>query len=208
MTRVFRGRVVTQLAVIAGAVLLLAPDLWASGAEQGAEHGAADKPALLDWDLGSAFWSIIVFVVLLTVLRFAAWKPILEALQKREAFIRDSLEAAKRDRDESERILKEYSSKIEMAREEATAIVDEGRRDGEEVRKRIHAQAKSEADAMVERAKNEIGLARDAAVKELYDRTVVLATSVAGKIVRKELTPADHRSLVEESLAEMERMKG
>jgi len=104
-------------------------------------------------------------------------------------------------------LLADYTKKIDQARGDATAIVEEGRRDAEEVRKRIHAEAKGEADAMVARAKKEIEMARDDAVKQLYDRTVQLATNVAGKIVRKELSPGDHKRLLDESLAELSQVK-
>ena len=197
-----RNIVVWVLAV----VVALSTASMAVAADTGHEAGHAEKPALLHWDLGSAFWSIVVFVLLLTVLRVTAWRPIMEGLQKREQFIRESLESAKREREEAERVKAKYTERLNKAREEATAIVDEGRRDAEEVRKRIHVEAKQEADAMVDRAGKEISLARDQAVKDLYDQTVVLATTVAGKIIRKELSVGDHRALIDESLAEIGRL--
>jgi F-type H+-transporting ATPase subunit b len=176
-------------------------------AAQGASGHEADKPPLLHWDLGSAFWSIVVFVILLAVLRAKAWNPILEGLHKREEFIRGSLADARREREEAQRLLADYTKKLEQARVEATNIVDEGRRDGEEVRKRIHAEAKAEADAMLARARKDIGIARDDAVKQLYDQAVLLAADVAGRLVRREMSAADHKRLVEESLAEMSRLR-
>ena len=177
----------------------------AVASESAPGHGA-EKPALLQWDFGSAFWSVIVFAVLLIVLRATAWKPILQGLNQRESFIRDSLESAKRERDEARRLLDDHTVKMGKAREEASAIVDEGRRDAEEVRKSLAADAKKEADAIVARAKREIEIARDDAVKKLYDQTIVLATTVAGKIVRKDLTAGDHKRLLDESLSELGRM--
>jgi F-type H+-transporting ATPase subunit b len=168
--------------------------------------GHAEKPALLDWDIGTAFWSIVVFGILLAILRKAAWNPILTGLQGREKYIRDTIADAKREREDSGRVLQEYTDKLNHAREEATAIVEEGRRDAEEVRKRIQAEAKKEADAIVARAKRDIELARDDAVKKLYSETVLLATNVAGKIVRKDLSKGDHAGLLDEALSEMGKM--
>lgn len=176
-----------------------------AGDTAAADHGA-DKPALLQWDFGSAFWSIIVFVILLVILRATAWKPILQGLQQRERFIVDSLEKARVERERSERLLAEYNDKLNKAREEATAIVEEGRRDAEEVRKRVHAEAKGEADAIVARAKRDIQIARDDAIKQLHDQSILLATSIATKMVRKELTAGDHQRLLDESLAELSEM--
>jgi len=175
----------------------------AVAAEGAAQHGG-DQPSLFTGDLGNVIWSMATFLVVLFVLGKFAWKPILGALQKREDFIRDSLAAAKRDRDEAERRLKEYSDKIVAARSEATAIVDEGRRDAEVVKRQIEEESKAEAKANLERARREIQIATDSAVKELYSLTAKLATDVAAKIIRKELNPREHERLVKESIDELE----
>lgn len=180
----------------------------APGVVLGAEDGhGGDSISLFGGDFGNAFWTLLIFVLVLFVLGKFAWKPILKVLHDREAFIRESLASAKRDREEAERVLKEYTARIEQARREATAIVDEGRRDAEEVRKRIHNDARSEADALVARARKEVQIARDDAIKQLHDETVRLATDIAAKIVRKELTADDHRRLLDESLAELSEVK-
>src|SRR5262245_55531666 len=49
----------------------------AAGAHGDAAPGAAAQPGLLEPDLGTAVWTIVLFVLLLIILRFAAWKPIL-----------------------------------------------------------------------------------------------------------------------------------
>lgn len=185
------------------ALLLLATPAFAAegGHDADAAHGA--KPALLDWDIGTAFWSILVFVVVLVILRMAAWKPILQGLHQRERFITESIESARRERLEADRLLADYQARINKAREEATAIVEEGKRDAEAVRKRIHDEAHAEAEAMKTRARREIEIARDDALKSLYEQSVGLASIMAGRIVRRELTPGDHQRLIEESLNEM-----
>lgn len=174
------------------------------GDAHGDGHG--EEPSILAGDLGNVVWTLAIFVVLLIVLKKSAWGPILGALQKREEFIEKSLRDAKRDREAAEVKLREYLAQIEKAREEATAIVEEGRRDAEVVRRQIHDEARKEADAMVERAKREIGLARDTAVKDLYDLVADMSTDVAGKIIKRQLSPDEHRRLVQESIDELKQM--
>ena len=178
----------------------------AAGGHGDTAHG--EKPPLLQFDPGAAIWTIIVFILLLILLRVTAWKPILRVLNDREAFIRESIEHAKREREASEKLLAEYKAQLDQARSEATAIVDEGRRDAEVVRKRLQEEARAEADALLQRARREIGLARDTAIKELYDKTAELAVQVAGQVISKELSADDHRRLVDESLAQMRTVDG
>lgn len=182
-------------------------------AEQPAAHGAdthgagaADehaKPALLQFDPGAAIWTIIVFVLLLVVLRLAAWKPILRVLQERESFIERSIADAKDDRAKAEKLLADYRAQLDKARDETAALLDKGRQDADAVRQRMLEDARREAGEVAARARREIELAADTALKELYDRAAELSVDVARRIVSKELSADDHRRLIDESLAEM-----
>lgn len=177
----------------------------ADPAARGEEH---DRPNLFAGDLGNAIWTLIIFLCVLFVLGKFAWRPILGALQQREQFIHQSLVEAKRDREEAEARLREYVAQLDRAREEATAIVEEGRRDAEVVRRQIHEEARAEADAMIHRARREIAIARDTAIKDLYDLTAEMATEVAGRVIRRQLSAEERRRLVDESIEELSRLSG
>jgi F-type H+-transporting ATPase subunit b len=71
------------------------------------------------------------------------------------------------------------------------------------VKRKAHQDARQEAEAMLERAKREIGLARDTAVKELYDLTARLATEAASRIIDKELDAKEHERLIAESIDQL-----
>ncbi len=183
-----------------------APATESNAHSETAAHGEAgghEKPPLLSFDPGAALWSIFVFVVLMLVLRSFAWKPILEGLQQREKFIHDSIEDAKRHQREAEETLRRYTEQINHAREEATAIVEEGRRDAEAVRKRMNEEARAESHALVERAKRDLAIARDDAIKALYRQSVELSTQMAAKLVKRQLTPQDQQALIDEALTEI-----
>jgi F-type H+-transporting ATPase subunit b len=176
----------------------LVPVLGLASRAAGSE-GAA--PNLFGGDLGNIFWSLSIFLLVLFVLGKFAWKPLLTGLQRREKFIRDSLTSAKRDREEAEARLKELMEKLDKARHEAGAIVDEGRRAGEAVKRRMEEEARRNGEAMIERAKREIGIARDTALRDLHEESAKLAMDMAGAVLKRQLTPEDHRRLVGEALA-------
>lgn len=171
--------------------------------------GAVDEesPGLFTGDVGNIIWTLVTFLAVVFVLGKFAWGPILRALQKREEFIRDSLRQAKEDRENAEARLKEYTAQLNKAREDASAIVDEGRRDGEVLKRKIETDAHTEANAMLERAKREIATARDSAVKELYELTAKLSTEVAARVIRKELDAKAHERLIEESIEELAKLR-
>lgn len=178
--------------------LLLASPLLAAPEGEGGGGG------IFSGDLGNVLWTLVVFFLVVFVLGKYVWGPVQDSLQAREDFIRESLETAKKDRDEAEARLKAYDDKITSARAEATAIVEEGRRDAEVLRQRIEEEAREEAEKMLSRAKREISIAQETAVKELYTLSGTLATDIAARIVGRELKAEDHQRLIEQSIGELE----
>jgi F-type H+-transporting ATPase subunit b len=151
-------------------------------------------------DLGNAIWTLVIFGLVLFVLGKFVWPQILSALQKREEFIFESLASAKKDRESAAAQLKEYERKLEESRAEASAIVEEARRDATVVTQRELQKANEEAETLLARAKRDISVARDTAVKELYTLSANLATDVAGRIIKKELNAAEHETLVQDAI--------
>lgn len=169
---------------------------------QAAESGG-DSSNIFAGDIGNVIWTLLIFGGVVFVLGKFAWGPILSNLQAREDFIHGALEKARIDRDEAEARLKEYEDRLNTARAEATAIVEEGRRDAEVLRHRIETEAQAEAGKMLERAKREIDIARDTAIKELYTVSGDLAIGIASRVIGRELSKKDHERLIEESIAEI-----
>ncbi|MCP4657926.1 MAG: F0F1 ATP synthase subunit B [bacterium] len=193
-------------AMLLGAALWLlghaAPAFAATHADEG--HGENN---IFAGDVGNIVWTLVIFGLVVVVLRAFAWRPLLDNLKKREDFIRESLEKAKGDREAAEARLAEYEQRLTDARAEATAIVAEGRRDAEVLHRRIEEEARVEAAGMLERAKREISIASESAVKELYDVSGELATEIAARIIGRELHARDHERLINESIAELDAMK-
>jgi len=175
--------------------------LLAAAASAGPAFAAeAGEPSIFSGDIGNFIFTLIIFVIVVTVLGKFAWKPVLRVLQQREQMIHDALVAAKRERAEADKLLARYQQQVDHAREEATAIVEEGKRDAEAVRRRLHEEAQREAGEMIDRANREIRLATDAAVKDVYDLAGRLAVEVAGQVLQAEVSPDKHRQLVQDAL--------
>jgi F-type H+-transporting ATPase subunit b len=187
-----------------GRATVVAALLLCAGSAVVAQDAHGEQPDIFAGTIGNAIVTLVIFALVVFILGKYAWPLILHGLNEREKRIRESLEDARREREEAERVLEKYTQQIEQARTEASAIVDVGRRNAQEAGRRVQEEARQEAAEMVERARREIRLAADAAKKEVYDLAAELAVDVAGRIIRKKLSPGDHKELVQESL---ERMK-
>lgn len=169
-----------------------------------AAAGEGGENSIFGGDVGNVVWTLVTFGLVIFVLGKFVWGPLTDMIQQREDLILSSLEQAKSDREAAEAKLQELEQRLNDARGEATAIVEEGRRDADAVRQKIEADAKAEADKMVARAKREIGIARETAVKELYELSGNLAADIAGRIVGRELDAKDHAQLISSALEELQ----
>lgn len=184
---------------ITGALLALAAatpaSLWAQGGEGGG--------GLYDINYGLSVWTIIVFGVLVFILGKYAWGPILGAVEAREKGIQQALDEAAARNAEASRLLKEHRDQLADARRQASELIAEGKAAGEEVRKEIEAKARSEAQSIVERAREEIERERDQAIEILRTEAVELALSAASRLMQENLDQPKDRALVERYLSQM-----
>jgi len=167
---------------------------------------AEDK--LVSVDPWQAVFTILVFIGLLVVLRAFAFKPILQVLKQREDFIRSSLEQAKRERELAEQRRREYEGKLEEAREESRKMLAEAQRQAEATQARLEQEAHRNAAEMIERARHEIAVARDEAVRKMYEEAIELASQLAQAALKRQMTPEEHQRLVLDSLRELAQRPG
>jgi F-type H+-transporting ATPase subunit b len=170
-----------------------------------AQEHAAEAAGLSPFagNVGNAIWTLVIFLLVLIVLGKFAWGPVLSMLQEREKFIHTSLAEAKRDREEAEARLREYAAKIQTARAEAAAIVEEARRDSERLREDLKQRARTEADTMIQNAERQISLQTQRAIQEIRREAVDLSVAIASKIIQRNLTKEDNQRLIDEAIRQV-----
>lgn len=154
--------------------------------------------------LGLMIWTLVLFLFTMWVLSKLAFPKIQEALDKRAKVISESIEAAERQRKESDELLAEYRERLAEAREQADDIMARARKAAETAESEATTAGKEKRDELVEAAKRDIEAetrrSLDQIRKEVADLTV-LATE---KVTRKSLNEDDQRRLVEEALSEVD----
>ncbi len=186
--------------------LLLLPATLSFAAE--AAEAAGEAPEALvkgpSESLITAITTLIVFVALVIVLGKAAWGPIVEGLKKREAKIRGDIAEAEAQRARAEATLKQYNEQLAGAERRIREMLNKATADAEKLATNIRMQAQQEAEEGKERAQKDIDAAKDAAIREVYEQTATLSTSIAEKILRRNLNVDDQRELVKQSLDQLQ----
>jgi F-type H+-transporting ATPase subunit b len=152
----------------------------------------------------SAVWVIVIFLVLLAVLYPTAWKQVLAGLKQREERIRADIANAEESRRKAEATLREYNSQLAAAESRVREMLASATVEGEKLATNIRMKAQQEAEEAKERATREIEASKVAAIRELHTQAADLATSVAEKILRRNLNADDQQELVRRSLEELQ----
>ena len=141
-----------------------------------------------------------MFLILLAVLYKFAWGPIAAGLEKREQTIAKQIADAEHASAMAAKQLQEYERKLAAATEEARAIVTQARQDAVTAKDKIVAEAQAVAAKERDRAVADIATAKNQALREIAEKSVSTAISLASNIIRREVKPEDHDKLITDSL--------
>lgn len=158
---------------------------------------------MMDIHPGLIIWTIVTFLILLLVLKRFAWKPILEALEKRELTIKESIAEAQRARQEAQRLFEDYQQKMKVAHQDAQRIITKAREEAERLKEEILNEARGEAQTYQERARRQIEQETRAALMAIRAEVAEWAILAAEQVIRRKLTPEDHTRIAKEIAEEL-----
>lgn len=165
---------------------------------------AAGGSFLVKPDLGLMIWTLIVFGVTLILLWRIVFPRISEALERRQHAIEESIDHARRSREEADALLAEYRQHLHEAREQAEEIVKRARQTADAHEREARDRAQELAAEGSARAQREIEEATRRGLQELRDQVADLTIMAAEKVTRKALDEADQRRLVDEALQDLD----
>jgi F-type H+-transporting ATPase subunit b len=167
------------------------------------EHRSEHKaPSLNPLEVVSdtAIWSLVIFLLVFGILGKFAFGPIAKALDEREQGIVDKIASAQRVNEAAQEILQQYQQKLDDSKMEVRQILDTARKDAQQVADGIVEKAREAASQEHHRAMREIDDATTFALQTIAERSAVLATNLAGKMIRAEVKPEHHRELIRVAL--------
>ncbi len=145
---------------------------------------------------------LVNFSILLAVLYYFAYKPLLKAMDQRSDRIRDSLAAADQAREEAASSHAAIEEQLNEARREGQRLLEQAREATERYREEEMGRARQEAEAFVERARTDIQRERDAALDEVRVSFGDLAITAAERVIRRSVDRQAHQELIAQVLDE------
>jgi F-type H+-transporting ATPase subunit b len=155
---------------------------------------------LLQPDTGLMIWTVVTFVLVMLVLTKSAWKPILDAINAREAGIRENIERAEKANAEANGLRERYEAQLAEAQRKIQEMVSQARTDGERARAELVAAAKAEADRIVEKGRRDLGGETEKLRQQLRSEVADLSLVLAEKILRRSVDKKVADEIVNDSV--------
>ena len=137
---------------------------------------------------GMIFWTVLIFLFLLVLLKKFAWKPILNAVNERNESIADALTSAEKAKEEMTKLKSDNEQILDEARVARDEILKEARNLKDKTISEAKAMAKDEADTIIASAKLAIESEKRAAINDIKNQVASLSIEIAEKILTKELS--------------------
>lgn len=147
------------------------------------------------------------FILLLVILRLVAYKPILRMLDDRSERIRESMERAEAVKREAAAAEQEFARRLAEARREGQEIIAQAEKIADRLRQEELDRTRHELEQLRAKALEDIERERERAVAELRKHVADLALLAASRVVGRALDQTAHYRLIEEALAEVEKLK-
>ncbi|MCQ2081865.1 MAG: F0F1 ATP synthase subunit B [Lachnospiraceae bacterium] len=150
----------------------------------------------------SVLMMVAIFILFLAASYFL-FNPVRDMLEKRKTKIKEELDDAQKNQAEAIALKEEYSSKLKDVEKETEAILADARKRALDNENRIIQEAKEEANRIIERARNEAELEKQKASDDVKREMVVLASLMAGKVVKASIDTTVQDSIVNDTLKEI-----
>tara|TARA_B110000438_G_C15791578_1_gene640920 strand:+ start:1221 stop:1793 length:573 start_codon:yes stop_codon:yes gene_type:complete len=160
-----------------------------------------------DWlmpNTGLTLWTIATFLVLLLVLRWKAWGPLMNALDARAKQIEEALSKAEKVTADAEVQAEKNEQLLNEARNKAQDIVSKAREAGDILKQKLETDGKEQYDNMLHKAKEQIDAEKQKALNEIKGTVVDIALKASEKVIKRNLNNDDNKKMIEETVDEFQ----
>ena len=171
--------------------------------------GSQDGGFFEQWfmpDTALFLWSVITFLIVLGILRWKAWGPLMNALDARASQIEESLSKAEKVTAEAEQQAEKNEEILNTARKEAQDIVAQARDAGEKLKHKLESDGKEQYNTMLDKAKVQIDSEKQKALNEIKNTVVDVAIKASEKVIKRNLNNEDNIKIIEQTIDEFKQV--
>jgi len=161
------------------------------------ETGAATGPiGTLGINLKLFIAQLINFAVILLVLWRWAYRPLLRIMHERQKTIAEGLDNAKKIETRLEETEQEYRTKINAAKKEAIAIIEQGKTDAAARAATMKKKAEEDMQALLASARAHINAEKDASLRAVREHAAALITETVRRVVSEKMSTKENEEFI------------
>jgi len=153
-------------------------------------------------DPGIFLWTLVTFLIVLAILKWKAWGPLMKALDDREKQIHDALNAAESAKEEAAKVVSDNEEVLNKARQDAQEIVAQAREAGDQLKTKLEKEGQAKYESLLEKAKEQINAEKQTALGEIKDMVVDVAIKASEKVIKRNLNNDDNKKMIEKTVDE------
>lgn len=146
---------------------------------------------------------IINIIVLFFLLRLILFKPVNKFLSARKERIRIQLTDAETRQAEAKRLQKEYEKQLETVEEQGREILRNSMNKAAQEAKMMIMETNERSDVLLNEAHDKIVKDKERAMEQMRFEVAQIATEIAARILKREVSAEDNKAVAEEFFREM-----
>ena len=155
---------------------------------------------------GSQFiFQWINFAIVVAVLWFLILKPLTKKLNERQKMIDDSIKNAEKIQKNLEKSDKDYQVRMDVAKVEANKILEKAQAETTVVAEDMKNKTKKEIEQLVDHAKKNIKLEKEAMMAGLKKETAEIVISAMEKILSAKMDGKKDKEMIENALKDIKK---
>ncbi|MBI3332159.1 F0F1 ATP synthase subunit B [Candidatus Peregrinibacteria bacterium] len=148
----------------------------------------------IDWSLLVA--QVVNFLILIGVLSFFVYKPLLHVLDARRERIAKAMEHANKVEQQAKELEAQRTTTLRKVDQEAGAMLEKSKQQAERMKQEILESAKREADQMLEKARKQLDDERVRVFAEVQGVVAKMIVRMTEKILEREFSKTDQDRLL------------
>ncbi|MBI3336247.1 ATP synthase F0 subunit B [Candidatus Peregrinibacteria bacterium] len=152
--------------------------------------------AKLGVDLNLIIAQVVNFAILLGILSYFVYRPLLNLLDTRRARIQKAMDDAARIEQQTSEMEQIRHRELKKIDSECGVYMERIRKQAESVEQEILLRAKGEAQAMIDAARKQLNADREQLFQEAFQRTASLVMHMTEKLLQREFGAVDEKRIL------------
>jgi F-type H+-transporting ATPase subunit b len=162
---------------------------------------------LLQPDTGLMIWTVITFLCLVFVLKKLAWKPLLKALDDREASIKRAIEEAQVARQTAEQLKAQYEKELAQGQDKVQALLAQAAADAQKVRERMLKEAEEDTQRLSAATRRQLEEEKSKVLRDIRKEVAGLSILAAEKLIRHSMNQKAQDELLNDFFEDLDKQK-